>query len=238
MDFFSVIYDPTTSSPFGVTIEDSMGVKTSYGLSERGHEWAMLGAKSIPEWMISTNLAPYTKSAQEAISLAINGEVPISLSEIREYSNPEMIYGGRTVRKTGIQPFSRKFSISQSEGKSKVQVAEYLAEKFKSSIKQSTVVHEVKSSNLGFSEKINIPKTASEDPGKVWLVDRVCSFLGRGTSRRMGEKINAAYRSKYSSNNRTNRRVKSLIGNIEVDVSSYPTPERMNISGIERAKRI
>lgn len=238
MQLFSVIYDPSTSSPFGVVIEGSDGKKSAFGLSEAGRQWEKYGTKSAPEWMITTSFAPYTKSAEDAISLAISGEVPISLEEIKEYVNPEMVYAGRTIRKNVNQLSGRKFSMSKSYGKSKVQIAEYLAEKFKSSIKQATVVYEVKSANIGFSEKVNVLKTASEDPGKTWLIDRVTSFLGRSASRRMGEKINSASRNNYSENNRINRRVKSLIGVTEIDVSWYPVPERMNISGIERTRRI
>ena len=238
MQLFSVVYDPSTSSPFGLVVEDASGERHAYGLSEAGRYWEKSGNTSIPERMITTGFAPYTKSAQEALSLAITGDVVVSLSEIKEYVSPEMVYAGRTIRKNTKQPSGRTFSISKSYGKSKVQIAEYLAEKFKSSIKQATVVYEVKSANIGFSEKINIPKTVSSEPGKVWLVDRVGSFLGRSTSRRMGEKINSAYRDGYSENNRINRRVKSLIGTEEVDLSHYPIPERMNISGIERTRRI
>jgi hypothetical protein len=238
MQLFSVIYDPSTSSPFGLVVEDAGGEKHAYGLSEAGRYWEKSGNTSVPEAMITTGFAPYTKSAQEAMLPAITGDVLLSLSEIKEYVNPEMIYTGRTIKKNKKNTSGRTFSISKSYGKSKVQVAEYLAEKFKSSIRQATVVHEVKSANIGFSEKINTLKTASSEPGKVWLVDRVGYFLGRSTARRMGEKINSAHRGGYSENNRINRRVKSLIGNEEVDLSHYPIPERMNISCIERTRRI
>jgi hypothetical protein len=238
MNLFSVIYDPTTSSPFGILVEGPDGHKSAHGLNESGRNWAKSGNISAPSWMISTGFSPYTKSAQDAISLAINGDVVISLSDIREHVSPEMIYAGRTIRKNTAAIPVRKFSISQATGKSKIQVAEYLAEKFKSSIKQSTVVYEIKSANVCFSEKINTLKSSNDDPGKTWLVDRVGSFLGRSTLRRMGEKVNFNSKSAYSENNRANRRVKSLIGNIEVDISWYPTSERINFSGFERVKRI
>jgi hypothetical protein len=90
---------------------------------------------------------------------------------------------------------------------------------------------------VGFSTKLNTLKTTSEDPSKMWLVDRVGSILGRGQMRRIGTKINPDKSSIYSENNRINRRVKSLIGNEEVDLSDYPVDERINISSLERFKR-
>jgi hypothetical protein len=71
----------------------------------------------------------------------------------------------------------------------------------------------------------------------MWLVDRVGSILGRGQMRRIGTKVNPDKSSIYSENSRINRRVKSLIGNEEIDLSDYPVDERISISSLERFKR-
>jgi hypothetical protein len=237
MDIFSVIYDPTTSSTFGVIVEKSDGVRLSYGLSEQGRRWASSNQKNAPEWMIHTGFAPYTKSAQDLISPAIDGETVLSLDEVRNHVSPEMVYVGRTIKKKANLDSRRVFSISSSFGVSKSTISDYLAEKFKSSIKQESVVYEVKSLNVGFSSKINSPKTTSQDPSKTWLIDRVNFFLGRSTSRRMGQKVHSQSFEDYSQNNRINRRVKSLIGNIETDISNYSVPQRISHSGVGRVKR-
>ena len=127
--------------------------------------------------------------------------------------------------------------MSMSVGHAKSRIIDYLASRFSMSLTQSSVVNEVKSANVGFSSKSNTLKTASEDPSKMWLVDRVGSILGRGQMRRIGTKLNSDKSSIYSENSRINRRVKSLIGNEEVDLSDYPVTERINISSLERFKR-
>jgi hypothetical protein len=55
--------------------------------------------------------------------------------------------------------------------------------------------------------------------------------------RRIGTKVNPDKSSIYSENSRINRRVKSLIGNEEIDLSDYPVDERISISSLERFKR-
>jgi len=237
MDLFSIVYDPTVSSPFGLLIEHPDGQKSLYGLSSSGREWAGYGNPQTPSWMISTPLAPYTKSAQEAMQPAIDGDIYLSLDEIREHVNPELNYVGRTVRNRKSDKPKRSFSISSTFGIDKSRVADYLAVKFNISLMQNSAVNEVKSANLGFSSKLNVIKSASNEESKSWLADRVGSALGRSAMRRMGEKVNSDIRDSYSDNSRINRRVKSLIGNIEIDISDYPINERITISGIERIKR-
>jgi hypothetical protein len=235
MDLFSVLYDPSTSSPFGVEIEHSDGTKSLYGLSTAGRSWANTGA--APEMVIRTGFAPYTKSAQEAMEPAMDGSVVLSLAEIREHTSPELVYVGRTVKSRSPEAPRSSFSMSNSVGHAKSRIIDYLASKFSMSLTRSSAVNEVKSANVGFSSKLNTLKTTSEDPSKMWLVDRVGSILGRGQMRRIGTKINPDKSSIYSENNRINRRVKSLIGNEEVDLSDYPVNERINISSLERFKR-
>jgi hypothetical protein len=235
MDLFSVLYDPSTSSPFGVEIEHSDGTKSLHGLSTAGRIWAISGA--APERVIQTGFAPYTKSAQEAVEPAIDGSVVLSLSEIREHVNPELVYVGRTIKNSNVETPRKSFTMSMSVGHAKSRIIDYLASRFSMSLNQSSVVNEVKSANVGFNSKSNTLKTTSEDPSKMWLVDRVGSILGRGQMRRIGTKINPDKSSIYSENNRINRRVKSLIGNEEVDLSDYPVAERINIAILERFKR-
>lgn len=209
-----------------------------YGLTEQGRKWVEHNQQSLPEHMINTGFAPYTKSAQELINPAIDGETVVSLSELREHISPEMIYVERIIKKKTNLEHSRTFSVSANMGIPKSIICDYLAEKFKSLIKQNCVVYEIKSLNIGFSSKINSLKTVSEDPSKVWMVDRVNSFLGRGLSRRMGQKVHSQNFQKYSQNNRINRRVKSLIGNVEVDISDYSISQRINYSSIDMVKGI
>jgi hypothetical protein len=235
MDLFSVLYDPSTSSPFGIEVEHSDGTKSLYGLSTAGRSWASNGL--APERIIRTGFAPYTKSAQQAVEPAIDGSIVLSLGEIREHINPELVYVGRTVKNRDLDMPPRSFVMSMFPNLSKSRIVDYLASKFSMSLTQSSAVNEVKSANIGFSSKLNTLKTASEDPSKMWLVDRVGSILGRGQMRRIGTKINPDKSSIYSENSRINRRVKSLIGNEEIDLSDYPVAERINISSLERFKR-
>ena len=234
MDLFSVLYDPSTASPFGIEVEHSDGTKSLYGLSTAGRVWANHG--NTPEHVVKTGFAPYTKSAQESIEPAIEGVIVLSLEEVRKHVNPELAYAGRTIRSRKTETPSRSFSISTSTRTTKRQVADYLASKFTMAIARSSAINEVKSANIGFSTRLNTLKTTSEDPSKIWLVDRVGSILGRSNMRRIGEKINPDS-TLYSENNRINRRVKSLIGNEEIDLSNYPVSERINLSGIERFRR-
>lgn len=234
MDLFSFLYDASTASPFGIEVEHPDGTKSLYGLSTAGRVWANNG--KTPQQVVKTGFAPYTKSAQESIGQAIDGSVVLSLDEIKKHVNPELNYTGRTVRNRKSDVPSRSFSISTSTRTTKTQIADYLASKFAMSISRSSAVNEVKSANIGFSSKLNTLKTASEDPSKTWLVDKVSSILGRGNMRRIGEKINPDS-SVYSENNRINRRVKSLIGNEEIDLSDYPVDERISISSLERFRR-
>jgi hypothetical protein len=235
MDLFSVLYDPSTSSPFGVEIEHSDGTKSLYGLSTAGRGWANTG--SAPETIIRTGFAPYTKSAQESMEPAIDGSIVLSLAEIREHTSPELVYVGRTVKNRNPESPRNGFVMSMSTGKTKSRIIDYLASKFSMSLTRSSAVNEVKSANVGFSSKLNILKTTSDDPSKMWLVDRVGSILGRGQMRRIGTKVNPDKSSIYSENSRINRRVKSLIGNEEIDLSDYPVDERISISSLERFKR-
>lgn len=234
MDLFSFLYDASTASPFGIEVEHPDGTKSLYGLSTAGRVWANNG--KTPQQVVKTGFAPYTKSAQESIGQAIDGSVVLSLDEIKKHVNPELNYTGRTVRNRKSDVPSRSFSISTSTRTTKTRIADYLASKFAMSISRSSAVNEVKSANIGFSSKLNTLKTASEDPSKTWLVDKVSSILGRGNMRRIGEKINPDS-SVYSENNRINRRVKSLIGNEEIDLSDYPVDERISISSLERFRR-
>jgi hypothetical protein len=235
MDLFSVLYDPSTSSPFGVEVEHADGTKSLYGLSTAGKIWAASG--SAPGHVIQTGFAPYTKSAQESIEPAIDGNVVLSLDEIRGHLNPELVYVGRTIKNRKSETPSRNFCISMSTRSTKLRVIDYIASKFSISVSQSSAVNEVKSANIGFSSKLNTLKTASEDPSKIWKADMVGSILGRGQMRRIGTKVNPNKSEIYSENNRINRRVKSLIGNEEIDLSDYPITERINLSGLERFRR-
>jgi hypothetical protein len=235
VDLFSVLYDPSTSSPFGIEVEHFDGTKSLHGLSTAGRSWANNGV--TPERVIRTGFAPYTKSAQETIEPAIDGNVVLSLEEIRKHVNPELVYIGRIVKTRDSDTPRKSFTMSMSPNLSKSRIIDYLASKFSMSLTQSSAINEVKSANIGFSSKLNTLKTTSEDPSKMWLVDRVGSILGRGQMRRIGTKVNPDKSSIYSENSRINRRVKSLIGNEEIDLSDYPVDERISISSLERFKR-
>lgn len=234
MDLFSVLYDPTTASPFGIEVEHSDGTKSLYGLSTAGRTWANNGR--MPEQVVRTGFAPYTKSAQESIEPAIDGSIVLSLEEVKKHVNPELKYVGRIIKNIKSDTPRRGFSVSTSANGMKNRITDYLASRFAVSITRSSAINEVKSANVGFSSKLNTLKTASADPSKTWLVDRVGSILGRGNMRRIGEKINPNSNI-YSENSRINRRVKSLIGNEEIDLSDYPVGERINISSLERFRR-
>lgn len=239
MNIFSLVYDPTTSSPFLAIVEQQDNTKSYFGLSEQGRQWAEFASeqKQLPSRMISTGFAPYTKSAQELIEPAMAGEVALSLEDVRSHIYPEMVYAGRTINRPHSKKPNRSFSISSMPNGNKPGVADYLAQKFILSLNTESVIREAKSENISFSSKTNYLTSTNEDPGKAWLMDRVGAFLGRGLSRRMGEKVNSGNNNNYSENNRINRRVKSLIGNVEIDIREYPLVERINFSGIERFRR-
>ena len=131
MDLFSVLYDPSTSSPFGVEIEHSDGTKSLYGLSTAGRGWANTG--SAPETIIRTGFAPYTKSAQEAMEPAIDGSIVLSLAEIREYANPELIYVGRTIKNRNPESINDNVS-EQNNSNNTYQTIEGQPEEYNSTV--------------------------------------------------------------------------------------------------------
>jgi hypothetical protein len=237
MELFSIIYDPSTSSPFALVVEKAGGEKTTHGLTSFARSWAETKS-SKPEGMVSTPFAPLTKSAYEAISGAISGDVYLSLDDIREHTTPLHVHAERKINKNVIEGKTSRPNMLNMTSGDKVSLIDYLANRFVRSSTAASAAKEAKSFNLCFNAKSNSLHTSQNSPETVWKADSLGNATGRGMIRRIGTKVNSFGNKEYSDNNRINRRVKSLIGNIEVDISDKPTMYRIDMSWAERFRTV
>lgn len=236
MKLFSLIYDPTTSSPFAVMVKSSQENEQILAITDRAREiYASRGSSFIPDGMVKTPYGPLTFAAEEKVASMISGEEFFPLSEIKEILSPRYSYIGRAVSSDVI---SKKTSPYFSTSKRfRNEILEQKSSSFLSANKKISTLSQIKSSHVFFDIYTNCPTSLANDAGFGYEGEKMEASLGRSSSRRLGIEFNSISDNRYSINNRVHRRVKSLIGIDEDFIYSTDIKTRMLNAKIIFAKR-
>jgi len=236
MKLFSLIYDPITSSPFAVMIKSSPSDESILGVTDRAREtYSSRGYSFVPDGMIKTPYGPLTAKAQEKVSSMINGDEFFPLSEMREMLSPRYIYVGRKITRSVTDRKSIE-SKGKNHGFSQDSLG-YRTTLFMTHSKQISALSHVKTSHVFFDLETNRPSVLPNDAGYGYDGDRIEASMGRSSARRIGLASKSLRPISYSTNNRINRRVKTLIGVDYAIGQNESIPTRIVESKIEYSRR-